>query len=129
MMDIQEENKFKQLCKETKTVSNIQSFRNASLFCRTQSLHNNPLIKLKIELLSPEPIIEIYHDYIDGDQIEKLLEISKDYELEKADVLYEDGTHSYDENRLAEEHSFEDDEPFIQILKEKIEFTTGVFNL
>ena len=73
--------KYESLCSYEKGYMNPILFKNASNKCKWVEDGNNNLIRMNIEELSPEPVVQIVHNFISAEEIHELLKKMSEYTL------------------------------------------------
>ena len=82
--------KFEKLCTYENGTMNYATFRNSSTSCKLVRDGKNPLIRIKMEELRSEPVVQLVHDFISTAEIKELLTKISKYEFENAPTIAEE---------------------------------------
>ena len=102
--------KFEKLCSYENGTMNLATFRNASTSCKLVQDGKNPLIRMKIEELSAEPVVQLVHDFISTEEIKELLKKMSKYEFEIAPTTGEEDEEESLTSRAAISHYINEEE-------------------
>ena len=102
--------KFEKLCTYENGTMNYATFRNSSTSCKLVQDGKNPLIRMKIEELSAEPVVQLVHDFISTKEIIELLKKMANYEFEIAPTTGEEEEEESLTSRAAISHYINEEE-------------------
>ena len=95
-------------------------FKNASTSCRYY-FDESRLVKMKIEELSQEPIVQLIHDFLTTDEVNEVLKQSSTRDFAPAPVAAAMNTEdAYASGRFAKSYFIDEDEDNIADLTKKI---------
>ena len=98
----EEDKRFRNLCAKLETTGNIKMFQNASTSCRYVSDGKNPLIRIKMEEFSQEPIVQLFHDFLMPVEVDNILKESLTFDFGIAPTTGDDD--GYASGRLADSY-------------------------
>ena len=117
--------RFEKLCSKQEVTMDYEVFRNPS--CRYEQDGKNALLKMKIEEMHEDPIVNIVHDFLSIREVNELLKKSSKYEFDTAptvDDLDDPDDDSPNESRLAVSHYIDEERDNLgqltQIIKQRL---------
>ena len=118
--------RFEKLCSVKKTSGFFKTFQNATTRCRYISDGKNPLVVMKLEELSQEPIVNVIHNFLTAEEVNTFLLQSLKYNFDFAPVIghnHNDDVDSEDSflgGRVAKSYYVEEEKDIIGIMTKKI---------
>ena len=112
--------KFEKLCAYENGTMNYATFKNSSTSCKLVQDGKNPLIRMKIEELSAEPVVQLVHDFVSKEEIEELLKKMSQYEFEIAPTTGEEEEEDSLTSRAATSHYINEKEDNVANIARKL---------